>query len=108
MKITKRQLRRIIRESFVASQRKREAVQRAAAADEGLRWFREGPVGKMARDSWVTSVRLSPKNDLIPDPDYEIMYRVTIRTDGNDKRQIDVILDTETAAFRGASEVEKY
>ena len=118
LKITKGQLRRIIREaispsggmmeSFIASQRNREVVQRAAAADEGLRWFREGPVGKMARRSWVTSVRLSPDNDQIPDPDYEIMYRVTIRTDGMDKRQVDVVLDAETAKFRGASEVDRY
>ena len=102
MKITKQQLRRIIHEA--ASDR----TMRDTAAKEALRWFREGAVGQMTRDSWVTSVRESPDSHLIPDPHYEAMFRVTIRTSVNAKYQVDVFLDAETGCYRGAASVDRY
>ena len=102
MRITKRQLRRVIRETV------NDRTMRDTAAEEALRWFREGAIGQMTRDSWVTSVRKSPNSHLIPDQDYEVMFRVTIRTSGNDKRQVDVVLDSETGGYRGAADVDRY
>ena len=99
MKVTKGQLKRIIREAV------NDRAMRDTAAEEALRWFREGAVGQMTRDSWVTSVRKSPDSHLIPDPDYEVMFRVTIRTSGNAKYRVDVVLDAETGGYRGAADV---
>jgi len=102
LKVSKRQLRRVIRETV------NDRAMRDTASEEALRWFREGAVGQMTRDSWVTSVRKSPDSYLIPDQDYEVMFRATIRTSGNAKYQVDVVLDAETGAYRGAADVDRY
>jgi len=102
MKVTKAQLKRIIREAA------NDRAMRDTAAEEALRWFREGAVGQMTRDSWVTSVRKSPDSHLIPDQDYEVMFRVTIGSSGNAKYQVDVVLDAETGGYRGAADVDRY
>ena len=113
MKITKRQLRRIIKEAMPAGgvldvvgavtgvRGEMNRKLRDVAEKEALRWFQSGPVGRMTRRAWVTSVRSSPVE---PEFEQDVIFRVTIKTDSNDKRQIDVVLDSETAGFRGASE----
>tara|TARA_B100000131_G_C18078411_1_gene597277 strand:- start:546 stop:1193 length:648 start_codon:yes stop_codon:yes gene_type:complete len=78
---------------------------RRIAEDEAMKWFKAGPVGRMTRKAWVTSVRTSPDS---PEFELDIILRVSIATDSGDKRQIDVILDSETGAFRGVSEVDRY
>ena len=97
MKVTKHQLKRIIREAV------NDRAMRDTAAEEALRWFQEGAVGQMTRDSWVTSVRQSP--DPVPDPDFEVMFRVTLGSSSKVKYQVDVVLDAETGGFRGAADV---
>jgi hypothetical protein len=99
MRVTRYQLRTIICEAV------NDLVLRDKAADEALRWFREGAVGQMTRDSWVTSVRRSPVE---PEFDSDTVLRVTVGTSGNAKYQVDVVLDAYTGGFRGAGDVEKY
>jgi hypothetical protein len=103
MKITKRQLRRIIREASygVPDQLK------LTAEREALRAFKETPLGRGAHDAYVTSTKRSP---LQPETDYDVVYRVTIKVGPNKrlKRQWDIVLDAESGAFRGAGPVAQY
>ena len=102
MKITKRQLRRIIREAYgVPDQLK------LTAEKEALRAFKETPLGRGAHDAYVTSTKRSP---LQPETDYDIVYRVTIKVGPNKrlKRQWDIVLDAESGSFRGAGPVAEY
>jgi hypothetical protein len=102
MKITKHQLRQIIKEA-ISGKRLRDI-----AADEALRSFHSSPAGRMATPITgirVTSVRLSP---LEPEFETDVVLRVTIRTPGNDKRQYDIVLDSETGGYLGGGEVARY
>jgi len=99
MRVTKRQLRRIIQEAV------NDRALRDTAEKEALRAFRETDVGRMTRNAWVTSVRQSP---LEPEFETDAVFRATIRTDGGDKRQWDIVLDSETGSYRGSGEVARY
>ena len=99
MKITKRQLKRIVREAV------NDRSLRDTAGEEALRAFRESDVGRMARNAGVTAVRQSP---LEPEFETDAVFRVTIRTGGGDKRQWDIVLDSETGSYRGGGEVARY
>lgn len=102
MKITKRHLRTIIKEA-ISGKRLRDI-----AADEALRNFHSSPIGRMTTPITgirVTSVRTSP---LEPEFETDVVLRVTIRTPGNDKRQYDIVLDSETGTYLGGGEVARY
>ena len=103
MRVTKRQLRRIIREAAygVPDQLK------LTAEREALRAFKETPLGRGAHDAYVTSIKRSP---LQPETDYDVVFRVTIKAGRNKrlKRQWDIVLDAETGDFRGAGPTAEY
>ena len=112
MKISRRQLRRIIEQVMVGGQpAKTQKELRKIAEEEGMRWYREGPTGRFSDDAHVTSVRTSPNEQRFRDTgdifDDQSIFRVTIKAHSG-KKQIDVILDNERGSFQGASTVEAY
>ncbi len=110
MKITKRQLRRIIEQAMVGGlPTKTPKDLRKIAEEEGMRWYRGSPIGRSSNDARVTSVRTSPDEQRLRDTgdifDDQSIFRVTIKARSG-KKQVDVILDNERGSFQGASTVE--
>jgi len=112
MKITKRQLRRIIEQVMVGGAPAKTTTElHKLAKKEGMRWYQGGAIGKYSDDARVTTVRTSPNEQRFRDAgdifDDQSIFRVTINArSGN--RQIDVILDNERGSFQGASWGDEY
>ncbi len=112
MRITKRQLRRLIEQVMVGGMPAKTPKElRKIAEEEGLRWYRGSPTGRFSDDARVTAVRSSPDEQRLRDTgdifDDQSIFRVTIKARSG-KKQVDVVLDNERGSFQGASTVEMY
>ncbi len=112
MRITRRQLQRIIEQVMVGGMPAKNPKElRKIAEEEGMRWYREGVLGKFSDDARVTAVRTSPDEQHFRDAgsifDDQSIFRVTIKARSG-KRQVDVVLDNERGSFQGASMVDEY